>query len=246
MMPGGRLRTTVWAAIVAVILCLISCSSEQPQELAGAKHEERGSGSETGGTKDGSKSADRPEAPAALVPIAHLGSMRENVSMQGLSEARGLAVARGSREEADELVGGADFEGFASVEAVIEHVSRTPGALGLVPWDEVGPRVKALSVEGESLLEPDAPGTQDYPLGPEGATVPEPEKLRRMVVGGDIVFDRGQYYVVIRRRMGIDFPLDGGYAAITSRVPAQSAYSETGIIHQFTAGRIGNAGAVRE
>jgi len=246
MMPGGRLRTTVWAAIVAVILCLISCSSEQPQELAGAKHEERGSGSETGGTKDGSKSADRPEAPAALVPIAHLGSMRENVSMQGLSEARGLAVARGSREEADELVGGADFEGFASVEAVIEHVSRTPGALGLVPWDEVGPRVKALSVEGESLLEPDAPGTQDYPLGPEGATVPEPEKLRRMVVGGDIVFDRGQYYVVIRRRMGIDFPLDGGYAAITSRVPEQSAYSETGIIHQFTAGRIGNAGAVRE
>ena len=67
-----------------------------------------------------------------------------------------------------------------------------------------------------------------------------------MVVGGDIVLDRGQYYMVIRRGMGIDFPLDGGYAAVTSRVPEQSAYSETGIIHQFTAERTGRAGAVRE
>ena len=67
-----------------------------------------------------------------------------------------------------------------------------------------------------------------------------------MVVGGDIVLDRGQYYMVIRRGMGIDFPLDGGYAAVTSRVPEQSAYSETGIIHQFTAERTGGAGAVRE
>jgi poly-gamma-glutamate capsule biosynthesis protein CapA/YwtB (metallophosphatase superfamily) len=65
-------------------------------------------------------------------------------------------------------------------------------------------------------------------------------------VGGDIVLDRGQYYMVIRRGMGIDFPLDGGYAAVTSRVPEQSSYSETGIIHQFTAERTRGAGAVRE
>ena len=62
----------------------------------------------------------------------------------------------------------------------------------------------------------------------------------------DIVLDRGQYYMVIQRGMGIDFPLDGGYAAVTSRVPEQSIYSETGIIHQFTAQRTGRAGAVRE
>ena len=101
-------------------------------------------------------------------------------------------------------------------------------------------------MDGESLLDPDSDGAEDYPLKPEGATVPDPEKLRRMVVGGDIVLDRGQYYMVIRRGMGIDFPLDGGYAAVTSRVPEQSAYSETGIIHQFTAERTGGAGAVRK
>jgi poly-gamma-glutamate synthesis protein (capsule biosynthesis protein) len=67
-----------------------------------------------------------------------------------------------------------------------------------------------------------------------------------LVAGGDIVLDRGQYYMVIRRGMGIDFPLDGGYAAVTSRTPEQSAYSETGITHQFTAERTGDAGAVRK
>jgi poly-gamma-glutamate synthesis protein (capsule biosynthesis protein) len=167
------------------------------------------------------------------------------VSTQDLSGARELAVARGSREEAGGLVDRAGFEGFGSVDAVIDHVSETPGALGLVPWDEVVPKVKALSVDGESLLDP-AAGAESYPLKPEGATVPAPGKLRRMVVGGDIVLDRGQYYMVIRRGMGIDFPLDGGYAAVTSRVPEQSAYSETGIIHQFTAERTGGEGAVRE
>jgi poly-gamma-glutamate synthesis protein (capsule biosynthesis protein) len=166
--------------------------------------------------------------------------------MQDLSGTQKLAVARGSREEAGGLLDGTGFQDFDSVEAVIEHVSQTPGALGLVPWVEVGPRVKALSVDGESLLDPDSDGAENYPLKPGDGTVPDPEKLRRMVVGGDIVFDRGQYYTVIRRKMGIDFPLDGGYAAVTSRVAEQSAYSETGIIHQFTAERTGGAGAVRE
>jgi hypothetical protein len=96
-----------------------------------------------------------------------------------------MAVARGTREEAGGLIGSPEFQGFDSVGAVIEHVSTTPGALGLVPWDEVGPEVKALSVDGKSLLDPDSSGAEGYPLQSDGATVPDPEKLRRMVVGGD-------------------------------------------------------------
>jgi len=243
-------------AVIAVMLCLspllFACSSEQPQGGSGGKQDSGdspGKQADGGGKEDAqepSRGADRAEPPAALVPIAHLSSTREDVSMQDLSEARQLAVARGSREEAGGLVDRTGFQDFDSEEAVIEHVSETPGALGLVPWDEVGPRVKALSVDGESLLDPDSDGAENYPLRPEGGTVPDPGKLRRMVVGGDIVLDRGQYYMVIQRGMGIDFPLDGGYAAVTSRAAEQSAYSETGIIHQFTAERTGDAGAVRE
>jgi hypothetical protein len=243
-------------AVITVLFCLspllFACSSEKPEGQSGgddgasATHGKQSGSAKDEGAQEPSKGAGQPEPPATLVPIVHLGSTMEDVSTKDLSEARQLAVARGSREEAGELVDRSEFEGFDSAEAVIDHVSETPGALGLVPWDEVGPRVKALSVDGKSLLDPDTAGAENYPLKPKGSTVPDPGKLRRMVVGGDIVFDRGQYYMVIRRGMGIDFPLDGGYAAVTSRVPEQSAYSETGIIHQFTAERAGDAGAVRE
>ena len=242
-------------AVIAVMISLLpllgACTSEraknQSQDIrrpgegqqAGATR-----GGQTGNAGDGSQSDKGSEAQAALVPIAHLSSTVDNVSMEDLSGARGLAVGRGYRDEAAGLLGSSRFERFDSGDAVIDHVSTTTDALGLVPWYEVGPRVKALSVDGESLLGQKSSG--DYPLGPEGATVPDPGKVRRVVVGGDIVLDRGQYYTVIQKGMGIDFPLDGGYAAVTSRVPEQSAYSETGIIHQFTAERTGRAGAMRE
>jgi poly-gamma-glutamate capsule biosynthesis protein CapA/YwtB (metallophosphatase superfamily) len=237
---------------VVLCLCLISCSSDErggrsgDKQRADAKQDKQTGTAKTEGAEKPSNTSDRPEPPAALVPVAHLGSTLENVSTEELAQARGLAVARGSQEEAGGLIGRSEFDGFDSVDAVIDHVSRTPDALGLVPWDEVGPRVKALPVDGESLLDPDTAPPESYSLQSKGATVPDPGKLRRVVVGGDIVLDRGQYYTVIRRGMGIDFPLDGGYAAITSRAPERSAYSETGIIHQFTAERTGETGAVRE
>src|SRR5918994_4259003 len=243
----GTLRTPVMMAVIAVMVSLFpllfACSSE------GSKDHSEGSrrtdeGQRAGDAGDGPKGARRTETQAALVPIVHLSSTAENISTQELSGTRNLAVARGYRDEAEEFIDSPRFESFDSEAAVVDHVSKTPEALGLVPWDEVGPRVKALAVEGKALL--DSESSEDYALAPEGATVPDPDELRRVVVGGDIVFDRGQYYMVIQREMGIDFPLDGGYAAVTSRVPEQSIYSETGVIHQFTAERTGREGAVRE
>src|SRR5829696_2434035 len=251
----GTLRTPVLMAVIAVTISLFpllfGCSSEGSKDHSdGSRRTDEGQragatrGGQTGNASDRSRGARRTETQAALVPIAHLSSTAENISTQELSGAQNLAVGRGYRDEAEELIDSPRFESFNSEAAVVDHVSKTPEALGLVPWDEVGPRVKALSVDGRSLL--DSEGSEDYPLAPEGARIPDPGELRRVVVGGDIVLDRGPYYMVIQKGMGIDFPLDGGYAAITSRVPEQSAYSETGIIHQFTARRTGRAGAVRE
>jgi poly-gamma-glutamate capsule biosynthesis protein CapA/YwtB (metallophosphatase superfamily) len=250
----GTLRTPVMVAVIAVVITLFpllfACSSEgskdQPDQdqRSGATRGGQTGNAGTEDSGDGPENARRPEQQAALVPIAHLSSSRESVSEKKLSETRGLAVGREYRDEAEELVDSASFESFDSEAAVVEHVSKTPDALGLVPWDEVGPEVRALAVDGKALLDSESGG--DYALAPEGATVPDPDELRRVVVGGDIVFDRGQYYMVIQRGMGIDFPLDGGYAAVTSRVPEQSIYSETGVIHQFTAERTGREGAVRE
>src|SRR5215217_1704980 len=184
----GMLRTPAVMAVIAVMISLlpllVACSSEGSEDQS-AGSRQTGEGKQIGNAGDGTQSAHSSGSQAALVPIAHLNSTAENVSMEELSKTRGLAVGRGYRDDAAGLLGSSRFEGFDSGEAGI----------------------KALSVDGEALL--DAERSGDYPLRPEGATVPDPEELRRVVVGGDIVLDRGQNYMVIQKGMGIDFPLDG-------------------------------------
>jgi poly-gamma-glutamate capsule biosynthesis protein CapA/YwtB (metallophosphatase superfamily) len=244
------------AAVATVLICVlvlvVSCSSEPSQGQASGDQrsgESRGVAADgpqpqSEGTDETPEDASQPGPERPLVPIAHLTSKREGVSKEELSQNRELAVPQASMDLAKDLLGGSGFRGFGSAGAVVDHVSRNPEALGLVPWDAVGPRVKALAVDGESLLAPgEAP--DDYALSPGSGTGPDSAELRRVVVGGDIVLDRGQNYMVIQQGMGLDFPLDGGYAAVTSRVSEPSDYSESGIIHQFTAERTGGSGAVR-
>ena len=227
----------VTVALVSPALLLGSCSGQQTDARVDQARDVKVR------KPSGSVRTD-PRVP--LVPIAHLTSSQENVSAEELSRVRELAAPRGFLEVAGELLGRSDLESFDSADAVIGHVSRTPGALGLVPWEEVDPRVKALSINGQSLLEPGAAGSESYPLTPEEAENPNPEELRRIVVGGDIWLDRGMPYVVFELGKGRDFPLNGGYAAVTWREPRQSRYSEFGVIHKFRAERRGESGVVRE
>src|SRR5215204_6446280 len=160
----GTLRTPVMMAVIAVMISLFpllfGCSSEGSKDQSdGSRRTDEGQragatrGGQTGDAGDGSKGARRTETQAALVPIAHLSSTAENISAQELSGPRNLAVSRGYRDEAEELIGSPRFESFDPEAAVVDHVSKKPDALGLVAWDEVGPRVKALSVDGRSLLD---------------------------------------------------------------------------------------------
>jgi poly-gamma-glutamate capsule biosynthesis protein CapA/YwtB (metallophosphatase superfamily) len=70
--------------------------------------------------------------------------------------------------------------------------------------------------------------------------------LRRIVAAGDIVLDRGQPFAVFEEGRGINFPLDGGFAAITGRELVPNPYSESELVYQFDAERVGEGGAVRE
>jgi capsule synthesis protein PGA_cap len=248
------LHVSVAIAVVAVLasltlLALGSCSTEWTEGQADKDQragEVRDDQTREARPEEAAGDTGQPEPQASLVPIAHLTSLKESVSTEELAQASELTVPRGSQGLVEEQLDRSGFESFDSADAVVDHVSRNPGAIGLVPWDEVNPRVKALAVDGKSLLEPDAADPEGYPLKSGTATLPESGELRRVVVGGDIVLDRGQNYMVIQQGMGLDFPLDGGYAAITSRYPEPSYYSEFGVIHQFTAERRGGSGAVRE
>jgi poly-gamma-glutamate synthesis protein (capsule biosynthesis protein) len=239
------------AATFVLTLLLLSCSAGQSEKGTGeegAVQEGTGEGqaveaeTEDPGTSSPDDSSD---LRATLVPIAHLTSARENVSTDELSQVSELAVPRELRESAGELLDRSDLEDFGSTDEVLDRVSRNPEAIGLVPWDEVDPRVKALAVDGVSLLDP-ASAPESYPLGSGDARLPDPRELRKVVVAGDIVLDRGQPFAVFEEGRGIDFPLDGGYAAITGRGLVPNPYSESELVYQFDAERLGEGGEVRE
>ncbi len=230
------------AVVAALALLLGSCSTRQIEDQGGKEGASEASSQEVRGSS-GSSSSD---LQASLVPIVHLTSAREDVSTQELSQNGELAIPRESQELAGELLGRSDFEGFDSSGEVVDYVSRTPEAIGLVPWNEIDPRVKALPVDGKLLLDPGTEDPESYPLSSESTTGPDPEKLRRVVVAGDIVLDRGQPFAVFEEDRGIDFPLDGGYATIASRALVPNPYSESELVYQFTAERQGEGGEVRE
>jgi poly-gamma-glutamate capsule biosynthesis protein CapA/YwtB (metallophosphatase superfamily) len=241
-------KAMVAVLVTLALLMLGSCSAEPHHgqadggHKAGAASEDR---AQSQGTHEASEDG-QPGSRASLVPIVHLTSLKEDVSLQEISKTDALAVSQEYQGLAQNLLDRSSFESFDSPEAVVDHVSRNPGAIGLLPWDEVGPRVKVLTVDGKSLLDPDAAEPRDYPLARDGTTTPDRKQLRRIVVGGDIVLDRGQYYMDIQRGRGVDFSLDGGYAAVTGRTPVPSQYSEYGVIHEFTAERRGGSGEMRE
>ncbi len=234
------------AATLVLALLLFSCSVEQSER--GTGEEETGEG-RTGEAEAGDTQAfsadDSSGLRSAFVPVAHLTSARENVSPDELSGASELAVPQELHESAGESLGRSDFEDLGSTDEVLDYVSRNPEAIGLVPWDAVDPRVKALAVDGTSLLDPDA-APESYPLRSGDTTLPNPGELRRIVAAGDIVLDRGQPFAVFEEGRGIDFPLDGGYAAITGRELVPNPYSESELVYQFDAERVGESGAVRE
>ncbi len=236
-------------ALAALILLLGFCGAQRPENRNLAEQQV-----ETSGPADTTGSAQEPADETALkpqgllVPVAHLTSTREDVTGEELSQMEGLAIPEELGGPVGELLGrpGEELRAFGSATAVVDHVSRTPDAVGLVPWDAVTPRVKALAVDGEALLGPEGADLGSYPLRVGEGAGPDPDELRRIVVAGDIVLDRGQSYAVIQQGKGLDFPLAGGYAAITGRTAEESQYSEFGVIHQFTAERQGGSGAVKE
>ena len=160
----------IMTILISLLLLLGSCSPEGSVRQAG---EDKQAGAvredQTGGSQQESgQSSEDASQPQSLVPIVHITSNRESVSKDELSQNRELAVPQESRESAEELLGGSGFEGFDSAGAVVDYVSRNPEAMGLVSWDEVGPRVRALGVDGKSLLVPGA-APEDYALGPGSA-----------------------------------------------------------------------------
>lgn len=230
-------RRLLAASVFLVVGLLYSCADGEDGRSDPQREEPQ---TPAVGTPSGGAPAER----VPLVPVTHLTSEREGVTLADLRGWRDLAVPAALEGTAQALLDRSDFRVFESAGGVVEHVSRDPGALGLIAWDGVDPRVRALPVGGRTLLDGEGPD-RDYPLAPDGAAWPE-GGTRTVVVGGDIWLDRGMHHAVYELGLGESFPTDGGRAAVTWRKPLRSEFSENGVIHRFRAERRGEAGAVRE
>lgn len=218
-------------AVLAVQV--VSCSSEESPENRERERAVWGKIFRLGGEDESS-------GRAVLVPIVHLTSPHENYD-PSVRIGREIYAPQDFAPDLEARVSG-DVRALRTPEAVIRHVSRTPSSVGFVPLEDLDARVKALGVGGR---EPLAFGG-DYPFRFGRAVAPEIGEFERIVVGGDIVLDRGLPYAVYQLGYGTGFPMSGGYAAVTSRTPVASEFSEYGVIHEFTAERRGESGAVRE
>ncbi|MCI0347390.1 MAG: CapA family protein [Chloroflexi bacterium] len=122
--------------------------------------------------------------------------------------------------------------------------------LALLRADEVGPGIRALAWEGESLFGVDrAASLGDWPLmileaaavaarRPATEVLYDPAAAWTLVAGGDILLDRGVALTIGRE--GVDFPFDGGTAEITGHTCCSQFGWETPLTR-----RTGNAGVVR-
>jgi len=119
--------------------------------------------------------------------------------------------------------------------------------LGFLRADAVTPAVRALAWGRNALFGVDrVRDPEAWPL--QAALSPgsppdafDPSATWTLFAGGDILLDRGVHKTVVIEGKGVDFPFDGGTAAITSRYCCSSFGWELPRTR-----RTGNAGAVRE
>jgi poly-gamma-glutamate capsule biosynthesis protein CapA/YwtB (metallophosphatase superfamily) len=131
-------------------------------------------------------------------------------------------------------------------ERVAKAVSN--GALGLVAATSLGPSMRALKIDGESLHGNDrVDDTADWPLTVSLGLAPEEvwdqSHTWVLVAGGDSFTDRGVYERVVREGKGVDYPFDGGTARVTGHGCCDPVFNDN-VVPRYRL--TGNKGVVRK
>ena len=106
--------------------------------------------------------------------------------------------------------------------AVLAAVQASPGSLGVLRPEDVGPSVRALAVGSVSLFGVGPlrdlaswPLTVREPAGAAPSTF-DPAAAWTLVAGGDVMLDRYVYQRTVIDGLGADYPWNGGDAKVTS------------------------------
>jgi poly-gamma-glutamate synthesis protein (capsule biosynthesis protein) len=192
-----------------------------------------------------------------VVPVTRFWSAREGLArrdvVRGLERGRmpgfrGLIVEEGLVDALSATLGieiHADVA-VGDLAAVRSAVRR--GALGLVAAVALEPPLRALDLDGRSLVGNErVHDLADWPMTvilslPEGEGW-DPSRTWVLVAGGDAFTDRGVYDTVVRKGRGVDFPFDGGTARVTGHACCDPVYGDN-VVPRYVL--TGDQGAVRQ
>ncbi len=164
-----------------------------------------------------------------LVPVTGFWSSERTISLDGLA----AAVSGGSRPvyaAAPDLpwlaaslgvTPGANVHALAPAD-VLAAIQSSPGSLGVLRPEDVGPSVRALAVGSVSLFgDGRLHDMASWPLAvrePADAAPStfDPSATWTLVAGGDVMLDRYVYRRTVIDGLGADYPWDGGNAKVTS------------------------------
>ncbi len=204
-----------------------------------------------------------PTATPALVPLVPVVSFWSTERSIGLADLgrilAGESAAGGAARKV--AVSSADLAPLAaalgvtaapSVQAlapadVRAFVRREPGAIGVVRAEDATMDVRALAVEGFALFGIERiRDVARWPLlvpeaGPASSF--DPGSVWTIAAGGDVMLEKDAYKRAILDKKGVDYPWDGGTAAIDGRVCC--GWGDGGRAPLVSGHRTGNAGAVR-
>ncbi len=191
-----------------------------------------------------------------IVPVVGFWSSASDISttdlkaaLQGQNATYGkVSISAADRDALGQALGITVDASVQSGDAA-EVISQVKGgALGLMRASDVGPSVRALSIDGKALFgEARVKQTSDWPLV---LTVQAPldqawdqSKTWTLLAGGDMFLDRGVRRMVVAHGNNPDYPFDGG----TARVTGHHCCGQYVTIHPVADVQLtGNKGAVRD
>jgi poly-gamma-glutamate capsule biosynthesis protein CapA/YwtB (metallophosphatase superfamily) len=191
------------------------------------------------------------------VPVARFWSKVDSIKRQDLVRALQTGKIRGHkrlvvderlREPLEAELGFELHEDVRIADAPGLKKAVSNGALGLLAATDLSPGVRALEINGRSLIGNDrVRRIEDWPLTLTLPTV-EGEGWDQgdtwvLVAGGDSFTDRGVYDSVVKKGRGVDYPFDGGTARITGYGCCDPVFNDNVVPrYQLT----GNKGRVRK
>lgn len=158
-----------------------------------------------------------PPRDIALVDVARLWAGKADTMAE--THFQSVAISTSAADplaKAFRLPPGAPVRVLPSAD-VIAAVRASPTTLGLLPAEDVGPQVRALSVDGVSLFGSDR--TKDLSKWPLLVPSLTPTTFSTstewtLAAGGDVNLDRRVYRKAVALGYGPDFPWSAGYATV--------------------------------